>query len=635
MCDAAGALSRVAVLTCRIADLPPSGFHPDLLPMSKKDKHRGRREPTLGNLDHVDSPSAPPPARDEELPNVSVDDDGARIVRRSRRDPAFAREQRDELPRVSVDHDEPRRSQRPRRSPPPRRERPPPHRARSSVHSWLWPLLAVLVVVILALAWVNQDRLRALLPPTQLNTMLSQADQALAAGHLQGDGSAEALYNKVLAREPDNTHALHGLHQVGTAELARASSAIQAHHFTQAKNDIASARRLLGGGSEVDAAEKALRQAKHPPKQVDATIAKARQAMAKGHVTGAKGAAALYQQVLKVDPDNAVARHGLEQAGNQLAAHARDALQQGDIDTAAALIAEMGKRVPHNGDLPALRARLSQARQATAAAIKTHLARGHKDLHAGRFTSGDDNALDQFQSVLKLDPGNQAAHAGLGQVAQALVVQADAAMASDDPAQAQTLLAQAGKLAPKSSDVAAAKARLASMGGAAPASSTLASVATGGSAGNEAHPSLTDSQQQTIRHLIDQAATAAKAGHIMLPPGESAYDLYRKALTIDGNNAKARAGLKNLAAVTVKHFRQALAAHRLERADGYLATLRNLEPDASQTDALDKELADAWIDRAQARVDQGNREAALKALAAAQKLAPNAPRVKAMARRLH
>src|SRR5699024_10076088 len=270
--------------------------------MSTNDKHRGRREPTLGNLDHVDTP-APPPEPEDDLPRVDIGDDRGPRAYRSR-------------------------------PPAPRRSGSPPHRAPSAWRSWLWPLLAIALVALLALAWINQDRLRGMLPRTHLNTMLIKADKALAAGNLEGDNgdSAHELYAKVLRLEPDNSHALDGLHQVGQAELARAASAIKAKNFTVAKTSIANARRLLGGGADVQKLDEQLRQAEHPKKEIHATIDKAQKAMANGNVAGAGGAAEMYQDVLKVAPDNAVARHGLEQAGDTLAARARRALRQGDID---------------------------------------------------------------------------------------------------------------------------------------------------------------------------------------------------------------------------------------------------------------------------------------------------------------
>ncbi len=565
--------------------------------MSTSDHGRHRTEPRLGNLDHLDAPSKrPPPA--------------------------------DDLPRV-------RAGERPARAP--RRSRTPPHRAPSRLRSWLWPLLTILVVAILALAWVNQDRLRALLPRTHLNSMLVHADQALAAGHLEGsDGtSARELYARVLQQEPDNSHALRGLHQVGEAELARASSAIKAGHDDAAARHLANARRLLGGGAGVEKVAHALQAARHPPEHNAATIERARKALAAGKITGPQGAAALYRQVLKGDPDNAVARHGLGKAGDQLAARADAALDQGDLATAAALVGELGQSLPHDGDLPALRARLSQARQASRDAIQAHLQKGQAYLRQGHFTgNGGDNALAEFQAVLQLDPDNQQAQDGRKQVAQALVLRATAALDSQDAVQARSLLDQATKLAPHLPDLALARSRLAAMAPPSGAKDTDAASSSAATDTVTAHPPLSPLQQVEIRQLVKRARNAADAGHFMLPPGDSAYDLYREALTIDANNAAARRGLQALPDAVSQRFDQALAAHRLQQAGEYLDTLRSLDPGGERARPLGKRLADAWLDRAQAHLDEGDHQAARKALDAARRINPDDARIKVLAVRL-
>ena len=579
--------------------------------MATSDNKNGRREPTLGNLDHLDAPAAPP-GDDDGLPRIKADGGAHRPV-------------------------------------PPRRTRRPPHRAPPAWRSWLWPLLAILVVALLALAWLNQDKLRAMLPRTHLNTTLLHADQALAAGHLEGvnGDSAHELYARVLREEPDNGHALRGLHNVGKAELARATSAIHAGDYQQAAVSLANAKRLLGGGAQVQQVADALRQAKHPTKRVHATIERARKALEAGHVSGKDGAAALYHQALKVHPDNAVARHGLDRAGDVLASRARDAIEQGDVDKAASLVDQLGKLLPHDGDLPGLRARLSQARQAAAddrqepggqqttddrqlpgGTAESHLAAGQDYLHKGQFTGHDgDNALHEFQAALKLDPGNATARAGIRQVAQALVLRANAAIDGGDADQAKALLDKAAELAPKSPAVAAARSRL---GESSPS-------ANGGVAAADslAHPALTPLQKVEVAHLLTRAESAADAGHIMLPPGASAYDLYRKVLTIDANNAAARDGLDSLTTKVASLFDQALSGGRLDQAGDYLATLKSLAPGGNRADSLGHRLADAWVDRAQQALAQGNDQAARRALDAAYKLDPGSTRVKALRARLN
>ncbi|HEY8328338.1 MAG TPA: hypothetical protein VIO59_07855, partial [Rhodanobacter sp.] len=146
----------------------------------RRDQHDAhppiRTEPTLGDFDRLDTPRAP-------------------VM--------------DGLPQVSV---EPRR---PHGGATGSRR----HRHRRGRGALLLLLLALAAVGAL---WLNQNRLRGMLPRTDFNTVLVQAQQALQDGRLDGqDGtSARELFQAAAALEPDNDRARDGLRQVGQAMLA-------------------------------------------------------------------------------------------------------------------------------------------------------------------------------------------------------------------------------------------------------------------------------------------------------------------------------------------------------------------------------------------------------------------------------
>jgi hypothetical protein len=120
----------------------------------------------------------------------------------------------------------------------------------------------------------------------------------------------------------------------------------------------------------------------------------------------------------------------------------------------------------------------------------------------------------------------------------------------------------------------------------------------------------------------------------MLPPGESAYDLYRRALAIDGNNEAARHGLQELPALVVQQFNQAVANGDLKRAGDRLSDLGDLAPGEAGQAELRQRLASAWMDQAEERLSSGDRSGAAQALDHARKLAPGNPRVSSIAARL-
>jgi tetratricopeptide (TPR) repeat protein len=309
------------------------------------------------------------------------------------------------------------------------------------------------------------------------------------------------------------------------------------------------------------------------------------------------------------------------------------ALDAGDHAAASTLVDRLAALIPNYGELPALRAALVQVDKQDNGDLADALRQAQDALRAGRITGeGNDTALAYYKAALAIDPDNADAKAGLGQVAQALIVQANAALDSGDQAQAHKLVDQAAELAPHSADLAAVRARL---GDGHKASSALPVASDAGEdTGPMQHPVLTPQQNAALARMIQRADAAAQQGKLMLPPGDSAYDLYRDALAIDGNNELARHGLEALPNLAMSQFNQALANGNLSVAADRLADLGDLSPGAAGQAELRQRLASAWLDQAEQQLQHGDRAGAGESLDSARKLAPGNPRLATLAARL-
>lgn len=509
---------------------------------------------------------------------------------------------------------EPQRGGRPGRSAPVRRR---------GSGRWIFAAAIVLLLAVGAFAlWRNQDRLRAMLPRTELNDVLARADSALARGQLSGTrDSARELFESARVIDPDNDIARAGLRRVGEALIAEAVAATQRRDFAVAHARLADARALLAGGAAVEQAATALKQAEAANTEIAGLFDQAEASLAAGKLIESGGAIDLYQRVLASEPGNAPAQAGLRKVGAALAGQVRELLKQGNVDEAANRAEAIARAVPNDPILPTLRAELTAARANAGAALDAQLRRAQELMRAGRIAGdGEDTALAQYRAVLARDPGNAKARAGLSQIAQALVVQANAAIEESNPTAAERLLRQAEPLAPGSADIAAARGQLREL------RERLDIAAS--------RPALTPEQQQKLAAHLAAADKAAQAGNLILPPGSSAYDRYRAALALDGTNAQALSGLQSLPQIARDQFNIAIGQQKLDRARDFIDTLEQLAPADASLPTLRARLAESLLDEAEQRLSQNRPGDARRALEAARSLSPANPRLGGLEQKL-
>jgi tetratricopeptide (TPR) repeat protein len=481
---------------------------------------------------------------------------------------------------------------------------------------WIFAVIAVVVIAVLA-AWFFQNRLRGLLPNTELNTLIARGDKALADGNLVGNhnDSARELFQAARTLDPDNEAARAGLNNVGERLIEAARAALTRNDFSTAQSDLDQANEVLGGGKEVEDLKAALHAAQTRNTASASLLAKADAALAAGKLVGSGSAAEAYQRVLDADMTNALALNGLKKVAEAVAQQARDAIAANNVDQANQLIAELAQLSPNHPAIPELRGAIAKLHAGAEQALEDTLSRAEAQQRAGRI-AGADGALALFQAALKSDPANVRAKNGMAKLAQTLIAQANAALDDDNATQAAALLQQAAQAAPDSPALRKANARLGDARERLDAAKRKAQ--------------LTPADQARIQTILGDANKAMAAGNLILPPGDCAFDKYRAVLAIDANNAAAMEGLAKIPARAKELFEQAIRGGTPNKARAYIDAVAESDPGDAAVAAMRSRLADVFLDQTQSFIAQKRRADAGRALDAARELNPNNPRLAAL-----
>jgi serine/threonine protein kinase len=469
--------------------------------------------------------------------------------------------------------------------------------------------IAVVLLLGAGAAWRYQDRLRAWIPNTELNSLVARGEKALAEGRLIGSrgDSARELFQSARALDADNDAARRGLNQVGEKLIEAARGALKSGDLTTVRNDLAAAEEILGGGARIDELKAGLRNAETHGTQIEDLLKRGDAALSSGKLLGDDSAAVWYRKLLEADPGNALAKSGLDKVARAQAQLVRDALMQDNETLAEQRIADLAQLAPTDPALPELRAALTQKRTSETQAQDQQLARAESALQAGRL-GGAEGAQALFATALKRDANNARAKTGLRKVGIAYAALAAKELEGGNLAAAESNFRQAEALAADSAEVRALRPRLRDSREANDIAKEQAK-----------EPSL--AERARLDELLGEADRALAAGTLMEPGG--AYDKYRGVLRSDPNNTRALAGLQRIAPRARELFEQALSAGKAHTARGYVDAIASTDPGNPALSGLRERLANAYLDEAEMRIGQGQRDAAQRAFNTARELSPS------------
>lgn len=284
--------------------------------------------------------------------------------------------------------------------------------------------------------------------------------------------------------------------------------------------------------------------------------------------------AALYLTVLTDSPDDAWARHAL----NDLQAYhlklLDSALAAGDYPAAHTYLDMAQASYPAEVRDPQFARLAAQLQQVERVHQLLAQAAGYMKSNALTSPAGA-NALESFKAVLTAEPDNAAARAGIASIAHRYAELGRQQMQKGELDRALVLVhrglgvsAKDEPLLQLQTEIEAAQAR-----------------------------------RQQVDRLLDDAHALLVAGQLIAPAGRCALDSYRKVLAIDSSNAQATAGVAQIKAALVDRIQPLLKVGDLKAAESALADARDRFPRSAPLLSLQEQL-DQAVDAEQPKVTQ-------------------------------
>ncbi len=319
---------------------------------------------------------------------------------------------------------------------------------------------------------------------------------------------------------------------------------------------------------------------------VDGFVQEARQAIADDRYTDAEAG---FRSALAFDVANKPALDGLRELGDIYFELSQKALAADDIALANSMVANL-VRVNSNAEgLGDLQSRIRQRQyeiegeQSQKLAMQQRqqelLATADAALASKQLYNIDGSgALQLYRSVLEIDAGNRGALAGLQQVAGIFLEQAERSIAQNDIPVATTALGRAREAAPDDP-------RLATVGAA-------LSQLEASSREYEAQARLLSEQRAAeVAALLASAEQKLQVKNYFGADG--AYQDYRQALNLEPGNARAQAGIEQVAAALAELADGALGAADYPAAQSYIKQMAAFDGGSERLSGLQKRYRDA------------------------------------------
>lgn len=266
---------------------------------------------------------------------------------------------------------------------------------------------------------------------TRLDELIPKAEAAFAAGNYAGTpDSAYELYQQVMSVDAANAIAPNGIAKILDVLGVRADAELKAGDLTAAAMTVQSITMISPNFAQL--ADLKARLSEGQGNALDALsrdLERAARLFADGAVAppSEPNALSLYQSVLVRDPLNVPAKQGLSRIGNALLAQARAKIADKELDAADKLVRRAEALAPAASELRTTKLELREARErrdiannprpvgpAEQQRMAETLSRARDYARNGDlFGEPGQNAIDAYNNVLRIDPNNAEARAGL------------------------------------------------------------------------------------------------------------------------------------------------------------------------------------------------------------------------------
>ena len=401
--------------------------------------------------------------------------------------------------------------------------------------------------------WINDNLVRFQLADDDSTERLWHAAQSLRQDPNQSLAAVVAGYRRVLDVQPDHPGANSAIDGLASQWKEDIRLSLFEGALAVAENKLAESRQVFPDDPQIQELEVQLNN-----RQTAENLLLSTQALLRTHglsdIPSATAAIQAYQEVLRLSPENLIARAELDSLATHYADMARTAIDDGNVEDAISFLDRASAANPELTDLTAVRARIGRETDSRTK-IDEILNDANEYLATGAFINPPgENAAELYHRVLATDPNNVVARQGLGEVVSQFNKTTSQLLATGMFEAADALVARATAVGLDSASVNQVKARL----------------------------DQESARISSVESMLEQAAELLRQGYVTEPPVSNAVSTLREVERLDPDNDAAQLMLNQAAEMLASAAIEAHDAELVTEAKHYMDLALAVRPGAAQ-----------------------------------------------------